>query len=402
MAPSDRAVTGRQPLEVADIIRRFGDAYVQGRRMPFKHLKVMHHIRYCRTAVMGGHQQRCDDCGFERNAYNSCGDRHCPKCRMVNKERWLAARRKELLPSGYFHLVFTLPHGLNPIIHSNPQDLLDNLFTSVNETLQSFAGDPKWRLNGQLGFIGVLHTWSQTLIDHFHLHCLIPAGAWAFDRSRWNASRKRYLFRAKSLGKLFRRTYLQHLERLFAIGRLAFHGNSAPLADAEAFDRLLASLRQKTWIVYAKRPFAGPEKVLDYLGRYTHRVAISNHRLVAMTETTVTFRYKDRRRANRNRLMTVAVDEFIRRFLLHVLPPRFVKIRYFGFMFHREKRTNIALIREQMGTEPADSQSEHFEDVQKIMLRLTGIDIYRCPHCGNGRMVRTFRIPRSSPVRDPP
>jgi len=402
MAPSERGITGRQPLEVSDIIRRHGDAYIKGRRLPFKHLKVMHHIRYCRSAVMGGHQQRCDSCGFEQNAYNSCGDRHCPKCRMVSKERWLTARRKELLPTGYFHLVFTLPHDLNPIIHCNPRDLLDNLFASVNETLQTFAGDPRWRLNGQLGFIGVLHTWSQTLIDHFHLHCLVPAGAWAFDRSRWNASRKRYLFRARSLAKLFRRTYLQRLEYLFARNKLAFHGSIASLADGEAFDRLMMSLRQKTWIVYAKRPFAGPEKVLDYLGRYTHRVAIANHRLVSMTEEAVTFKYKDRRRGNRTRSMTVTVDEFIRRFLLHVLPPRFVKIRYFGFMFHRDKRKNIALIREQMGAAQANSEPEPSEDVREIMLRLTGIDIGQCPHCVNGRMIRTFKIPRSTPVRDPP
>lgn len=402
MPPSDRTVAGRQPLEVADIIRRHGDAYVKERRLPFKHLKVMHHIRYCRTAVMGGHQQQCDSCGFERNAYNSCGDRHCPKCRMVSKERWLAARQRELLPTGYFHLVFTLPHDLNPVIHCNPRELLDNLFASVNQTLQTFAGDPRWRLNGTLGFIGVLHTWSQTLIDHFHLHCLVPAGAWSFDRSRWNASRKRYLFRAKSLARLFRRIYLQHLKELYAGNRLRFYGTTAALADRAAFDRMMAALRRKPWIVYAKRPFAGPEKVLDYLGRYTHRVAIANHRLVSMTRETVTFRYKDRRRDSRKRSMTLAADEFIRRFLLHVLPPRFVKIRYFGFMFHRDKGKNIALIREQMGMPMAAIEPADWEDARQIMLRVVGIDIHGCPHCDAGRMMPMFKIPRSNPIRDPP
>lgn len=402
MRPSDGIETGRQPLEVAHILKRHGDAYAANHRLPLKHLKAMHHIRNCRTAMMGGHRHQCNRCGFERNAYNSCGDRHCPKCRTLAKERWLDARRRELLPTGYFHLVFTLPHDLNPVIHCNPGQLLNNLFGSVNETLQAFAADPKWRLNGQLGFVGVLHTWSQTLIDHFHLHCLVPAGAWSLDRSRWAPSRKKYLFRAKSLAKQFRKTYLRQLKVLYDRGELNFHGLCAPLADPEQFGRFMAALRNKQWIVYAKAPFAGPAQVLDYLGRYTHRVAIANHRLLSMDDGKVIFSYKDRSQDNRTRRMTLTAEEFIRRFLLHVLPPRFVKIRYFGFLFHRDKRRNIALLRSLMEA-PADPVKEPLtENVQQIMLRLTGIDIDSCPHCGQGQMVVLFNIPKGSRIRDPP
>jgi len=398
MRPSD----GRQALEVAHIFQRHGDSYASRHRLPLKHLKAMHHIRYCRTAMMGGHKQQCNQCGFERNAYNSCGDRHCPKCRTLAKERWLDARRRELLPCGYFHLVFTLPHDLNPVIHCNPRKLLNNLFGSVNETLQVFAGDPRWRLIGQLGFIGVLHTWSQTLIDHFHLHCLIPAGVWSFDRSRWVPSRKKYLFGAKSLAKQFRKTYINHLQELNENGELTFHGRIASLADRKEFDRLIAALRKKQWIVYAKAPFAGPEQVLDYLGRYTHRVAISNHRLLSMDDGHVTFSYKDRTKNNRTRRMTVTVDEFIRRFLLHVLPPRFVKIRYFGFLFHRDKHRNIALIRSLMEASIKPGKEAPVEDAQQIMLRLTGIDILACPQCNKGEMIVLVKIPKGTRVRDPP
>ncbi len=397
MTPSDSALAGHQPLEIADIIGRYGDAYIKDHRLPVKHLKVLHHIRYCRTAMMGGHQQQCNTCGFQRNAYNSCGDRHCPKCRTLSKERWLEARKAELLPTGYFHLVFTLPHDLNPIIHCNPGALLDCLFSSVNETLQTFAADTRWRLVGQLGFIGVLHTWSQTLMDHFHLHCLVPAGVLSFNKTRWVASRKKYLFRAKSLAKQFRKTYIGHLEQLYSDGELDFYGNTTP----EGFPGLITTLKAKKWIVYAKAPFAGPEQVLGYLGRYTHRVAISNHRLVSIDDEQVTFTYKDRSDENRSRQMTVSADEFIRRFLLHVLPPRFVKIRYFGFLFHRDKHRNIALIRALLGDQAVMAASV-VEDAQQIMLRLTGIDIHCCPHCGRGQMMVMYKIPKGSRIREPP
>ena len=393
--------TGRQGPEVADIIRLYGDDYTKNYRVPFKHLKVMAHIQYCRTAMMGGHQHQCNQCGFERNAYNSCGDRHCPKCRTLSKERWLDARKAELLPTGYFHLVFTLPHDLNPVIHCNPRALLGSLFGSVNETLQAFAADPKWRLKGQLGFVGVLHTWSQTLIDHFHLHCLVPAGVLSFDKAHWVSARKKYLFRAKSLAKQFRKTYITHFQHLYDHGELRFYGSTTPTGNAEGFAGLIATLKAKKWIVYAKAPFAGPEQVLDYLGRYTHRVAISNHRLLSMNDRQVTFTYKDRSDDNRTRQMTLTAQEFIRRFLLHVLPPRFVKIRYFGFLFHRDKRRNITLIRTLMDAQVAITEPV-VENAQQIMLRLTGFDIHRCPHCGKGKMIVILKIPKGSILRDSP
>lgn len=398
MINNDAAVstrTGRQGSEVADIINLYGDDYARNHNLSFKHLKVMHHIRYCRTSMMGGHRERCDNCGFEKNAYNSCGDRHCPKCRTIVKQRWIEARNSELLPTGYFHLVFTLPHELNPVIHCNPAILLGNLFASVNETLQAFAADPRWRLGGQLGFIGVLHTWTQTLMDHFHLHCLIPAGVLALDKSRWIPSRKKYLFGVKSLAKQFRKTYVGHLQRLYDNDDLAFFGNCAATGTPDGFAKLTATLRSKDWIVYAKRPFGGPAQVIDYLGRYTHRVAISNHRILSIDNEQVTFTYKDRSDKNLTKKMTLSADEFIRRFLLHVLPPRFVKIRYFGFLFHRDKRKNILLILVFLNAKPEHVERVD-ESVEQIMMRLTGIDIGCCPHCGKASMDVIMKIPKGS------
>ena len=389
----------RQGPEMADIFRLYGEDYTQNHSVPFKHLKVMHHIIHCRTAMMGGHKEQCNHCRFEKNAYNSCGDRHCPKCRTLVKERWLEARNSELLPTGYFHLVFTLPHDLNPIIHCNPEVLMGNLFSSVNETLQAFAADPRWRLVGQLGFIGVLHTWTQTLMDHFHLHCLIPAGVLAFDKSGWVPSREKYLFGVKSLAKLFRRTYMSHLKSLYENDALRFYGKSTATGTAEGFAGMLATLRSKDWIVYAKRPFAGPEQVLDYLGRYTHRVAISNHRILSIDNDQVTFTYKDRSDKNLTKKMSLSADEFIRRFFLHVLPARFVKIRYFGFLFHRDKRKNIILIRIFIDAK-AEYAEPSGESVEQIMIRLTGVDIGCCPKCGKGRMVVVMKILKGSIMRD--
>jgi hypothetical protein len=307
------------------------------------------------------------------------------------KEKWLNDRKAELLPCGYFHLVFTLPHDLNPIIVYNKRILLDILFQAVNETLRAFARDPQWRLKGQLGFIAVLHTWSQTLMDHFHLHCLIPAGALSFKKDRWIPSRKNFLFRTGSLAKEFRNRYIRLLEAAFNKDKILF---PAKTGTSEGFNNLIKHLKTKQWIVYAKRPFAGPEKVLEYLGRYTHRVAISNHRIVSIDDGRITFSYKDRFDGNKRKLMSLKANEFIRRFLLHVLPQGFVKIRYFGFMFHRDKQKNIELIRRLVGAVTVLTEKGK-ETIQQIMLRVTGIDISLCPHCGKGRMVPVVKIPRS-------
>ena len=385
-------ITDNSP-EVADIFRAYGKDYLKNHTVPYSHKKVMHHITVCRTAELGGHIEQCDRCGFQRNAYNSCRDRHCPKCQSLVKEKWLNDRKAELLPCGYFHLVFTLPHELNPIILCNKTVTLAILFAAVSETLQAFARDPQWRLEGQLGFMAVLHTWSQTLMDHFHLHCIVPGGALSADKTRWAPARDSYLFRVESLAKEFRKRYLQKLEKAFLHGKLIFPGNTQIYGCRRRFKTLLQSLFRTTWIVYAKRPFAGPEQVLEYLGRYTHRVAISNNRIVSMENGKVTFTYKDRKCNNEVKNMTLDVHEFIRRFLLHVLPEGFMKIRYFGFLANTNKKTCIPLLRNLIDP-TAQCPESVAETLQEMMLRLTGDDISCCPQCQKGKMVNVQTLPK--------
>ena len=385
-------ITDNSP-EVADIFRAYGKDYPKNHTVPYSHKKVMHHITVCRTAELGGHIEQCDRCGFQRNAYNSCRDRHCPKCQSLVKEKWLNDRKAELLPCGYFHLVFTLPHELNPIILCNKTVALAILFAAVSETLQAFARDPQWRLEGQLGFMAVLHTWSQTLMDHFHLHCIVPGGALSADKTRWAPARDSYLFRVESLAKEFRKRYSQKLEKAFLHGKLIFPGNTQIYGCRRKFKTLLQSLSRTTWIVYAKRPFAGPEQVLEYLGRYTHRVAISNNRIVSMENGKVTFTYKDRKCNNEVKNMTLDVHEFIRRFLLHVLPEGFMKIRYFGFLANTNKKTCIPLLRNLIDP-TAQCPESVAETLQEMMLRLTGDDISCCPQCQKGKMVNVQTLPK--------
>jgi hypothetical protein len=383
--------------EVADIFRVYGNDYLKNHSLPYAHKKVMRHITVCRTAELGGHIEQCDSCGFQRNAYNSCRDRHCPKCQCLVKEKWLNDRKAELLPCGYFHLVFTLPHELNAIILCNKTVTLAILFAAVSGTLQAFARDPQWRLEGQLGFIAVLHTWSQTLTDHFHLHCLVPGGALSFDKTRWVPARESYLFRVESLAKELRKRYLQKLEEAFVDEKLIFPGNTQIYGCRRKFKKMIQSLFQITWIVYAKRPFAGPEQVLEYLGRYTHRVAISNNRIVSITNDKVTFTYKDRKNNDEVKTMVLDADEFIRRFLLHVLPNGFMKIRYFGFLANTNKKKCVPLLRKLIDPS-AQLPDKISETVQEMMLRLTGEDITCCPQCQKGRMVKLRKL--SKPTVD--
>ncbi len=333
----------RQP-EVADVFRMYGDDYRQKYNISSEKHQAMRLIEMCRTSALGGHTAACDNCGVERNAYNSCRNRHCPKCQTLVKEKWLNARKSELLPCPYFHNVFTLPHELNPLILVNMKIMMGILFAAVKETLQAFARDPQWRLEGQLGFISVLHTWNQKLLDHFHLHCIIPAGALSFDKKKWIMGREEYLFKVESLGKEFRNRYLSKLEKTYEKGELRFTGNSKSFADKQNFMNLIKKLRGKQWITYSKRPFGGPEQVLEYLGRYTHRVGITNNRILSIDDGHVTFSYQDRADDNKQKELTIKAEEFIRRFLLHILPKGFMKIRYFGFLGHANKRTAIPLI----------------------------------------------------------
>lgn len=388
-----------QRLEIADIFRRHGPEYRKRQRLSTEKLRVMGHIERCRTEALGGHVEACASCGATEISYNSCRDRHCPKCQTLAKERWLAARKAELLPCGYFHLVFTLPHALNSLVLDNMAIMLGIFFAAVNETLQEFASHPRWRLNGRIGCIAVLHSWNQLLLDHFHLHCLVPAGALASDRSRWIKARRKFLFRTDSLAKEFRKRYLDRLQKLYDQGKLKLAGENADrFSNPEAFKSFLDQLRCRTWVVYAKAPFAGPEQVLEYLGRYTHRVAISNDRIKGMDEQAVTFSYRDRRQSGEaRREMTVDAHEFIRRFLLHSLPSRFMKIRYFGFLAHTRKTVCLPLIRQLMGVKVVNPPNSRVpEGPREMMMRVLGVDIALCQKCGKGRMVPVERL---SPVR---
>jgi hypothetical protein len=378
----------KQP-EVADIFREYGQQYRQNHLLSSDQYKAMRHIEICRTAILGGHIEKCDQCGYQHNAYNSCRNRHCPKCQTLVKEQWLNDRKAELLPCPYFHNVFTLPHELNPLILTNKKVMLAILFAATKETLQVFARDPQWRLIGQLGFISVLHTWNQKLMDHFHLHCIIPAGVLSFDKKKWIAARTKYLFKVESLAKEFQKRYLNKLEKAYGQGKL----KASAYTDKKNFDRLINILWDKQWITYSKQPFGGPEQVLEYLGRYTHRVAITNNRIVSIGDGKITFIYRDRSDENKMKEMTLKSEEFIRRFLLHILPRGFMKIRYFGFLAHTNKKTTIPLLRQLINPD-AELSEKIKETVQEMMLRLTGVDICRCPECGKGQMVRIKELPK--------
>ncbi len=371
--------------EVADIFRLYGKAYREQNFLPYKKLKVMHKIEICRTARLGGHVEQCDQCGFERIAYNSCRDRHCPKCQTMVKEKWLNDRKAELLPCNYFHLVFTIPHELNPIILLNPKLMLSNLFTAVSQTLHAFGRDPQWKVKGQLGFICVLHTWSQKLTDHFHIHCIIAGGALSFDKKRWIPSNKSYLFRVQSLSKEFKKQYLGLFEKAYSDNALSLPGNLVKYNSKKQFSRFIRSLFMVKWRTHAERPFAGPEQVLEYLGRYTHRVAISNNRIKSIDNDQVCFEYRDRTDNNTVKTMTVSAHVFIRRFLLHVLPENFMKIRYYGFLSHRNKKQSVKIIRQLI--EPDATLPQKIEETYlEMMQRLTGKDLLCCPNCKKGRM----------------
>ena len=378
-------VAEKATFEVADVFRLYGKTYRNTHRLLLEHRKVMDAIERCRTSALGGHVHRCDQCDYEHSFYNSCRDRHCPKCQTMAKEKWLSNRKAELLPVSYFHVVFTLPHELNPLILCNKFLMLDILFAAVNDTLKAFAKDPQWRVEGRLGFIAVLHTWSQTLIDHFHLHLLIPAGV-IDNQGQFKPLRESFLFRNDSMAKLFCKRYVKRLQRAYNKDHIQWYGQTQKFKDPKSFKELICACQEKEWIIYTKEPFDGPIQVLKYLGRYTHRVAICNNRIVSIDKGKVIFTYKDRKHDNAIRTLPLNADEFIRRFLLHVLPDGFMKIRYFGFLSSCIKRKSITLIRSQLGIDES-FRPPLKESVQEMMLRLTGIDIRKCPRCKTGNLV---------------
>jgi hypothetical protein len=371
---------------VADVFRSGWKAYVGAHRV-LHHLKqVARHIMDCRTAALGGRLHRCDACGAEVPLYNSCRDRHCPTCQTLRKQRWLEQRRAEVLPVPYFHVVFTLPHALNPLIAANRALLLGELFGTVNWVLQHFAADPQWKLRGQLGFIAVLHTWTQRLTAHYHLHCLVAGGAWNASEGVWRSANSRYLFGKDALASAFRARFIRRLEALHRSGKLRVDGDpAAGLADPAAWDALIQRLWRSKWIVYPKATARNPEQALDYLGRYTHRVAISDHRILAVKDSQVTFSWRDRADGNSEKTMTIPCVDFIGRFLLHVLPGGFQKVRAYGWLAQRHKTATLAAIRAALGAQPPSPPPEDETAPERIQ-RLTGVDVTRCPICAAGHL----------------
>jgi hypothetical protein len=388
----------RPALEVADIFRRHGNAFrsaQHGRLSPEQH-RVMAAIEACRTATLGGHVEQCDDCRMVRIAYNSCRNRHCPKCQGLARVQWLADRQADLLPVPYFHIVFTVPAAIAAIALQNKAVVYDILLKTAAETVRVIAADPK-HLGAETGMIAILHTWGQTLMHHPHAHCVVPGGGLAPD-GRWVACRPNFFLPVHVLSRLYRRLFLQRLQAAFDQGELVFFGNLVRLVEPAAFARHLAPLRHVEWNVYAKRPFGGPQQVLEYLGRYIHRVAIANSRLLGCENGRVRFRWKDYRADNKSKVMTLDADEFIRRFLLHVLPKGFRRIRHFGFLANACRAAKLPAIRAALqAPEPAPTVEP--ADYRERYATLTGHRIDLCPICG-GRMVEIGFWPRS-PSRRP-
>lgn len=394
--PTRTAPAESVSCELADVFRRYGEAYLNTHPLTRAQRKAAWAITHCRTAALGGHREWCEACGFERYLYHSCRNRHCPKCQSTATAAWVAARQEELLPVPYFHNVFTLPHELNPLIlfsQRNRRALLGLLFDATAQTLLEFG---RSELGGKIGFTLVLHTWDQRLRAHFHLHGLIASGALADDGTRWIAGGRQFLFPVRGLSKMFRAKYLDGLAALLEAGELDVPPQLAELADVQARRRLLRRWRKKPWVVYSQAPFAGPRKLLDYLGRYTHRVAIGNHRILSCEGGQVRYRYRDRRDGDRLKTDVIPAEEFLQRFLQHVLPDRLLRIRHYGLLANRGKRKHLAQCRELLGARPPDANDQP-QTAAEWMRALLGIDIARCPGCG-GQLHREL-LPRS--VRSP-
>jgi hypothetical protein len=378
----------RSGLEVADVFRRSGDAYRQhhGASLCAAQRRVMTAIELCRTAALGGHIEQCDRCDHQRICYNSCRDRHCPKCQSMARAQWLEDRQSELLDTQYFHVVFTLPQSIAGIAYQNKEKVYNILFKTASETLRTIAADPK-HLGAQIGFFAVLHTWGQNLLHHPHLHCVVAGGGISLDGTRWISCRPDFFLPVPVLARLFRRLFLSSLKNAFDAGELQFLSSHEPLRARRAFLRHVAQARQTEWVVYAKPPFAGPDHVLRYVARYTHRVAISNNRLLALDDGQVQFRWKDYRNGGQIKTMALAADEFIRRFLLHVLPEGFQRIRYYGFLANRYRQQKLALCRQLLHMPPCEPSNEVKKDYRDRYEELTGTSLRTCPACHQGHMV---------------
>src|SRR5712692_2268883 len=388
----------RPPFEVADLVRTAGTAFIERNRrwIRWTHIKVLLAIARCRTAALGGHLDECTRCGHRATiSYNSCRNRHCPKCQAGARDRWIAARRRELLPTRYVHVVFTLPQRLAPLALQNKKVVFDLLFRTSAETLLEVARDPR-HLGAEIGFFSVLHTWSQKLGLHPHVHCVIPSGGLSLDHTHWVPSRNRFFLPREVLRRVFRGKFVDALQQAFRDGQLCFQGGLTLLAQPKTFAAWLRPLFRKDWIVYLKPPFGGPEYVLQYLGRYTHRVAISNHRLVSFADGRVTFRWRDSAHHNEQKLTALSHDKFLRRFLLHLLPQGFVRIRHFGFLACRRRSTTLPLCFQLLGAAQEALSEEHTSSTEDAP------DLYRCPKCGGPMKVIERLTAAEIQLRSPP
>jgi hypothetical protein len=381
----------RPKLEVADVFHRYGEAYRQqhGTSLSTAQRRVMTAVEVCRTAALGGHVEQCDSCDHKRVFYNSCRNRHCPKCQSLARAEWIEDRLSEILDCEYFHLVFTVPEEIANVAYQNKKVVYGILFRAAAESLRTIAADHR-HLGGEIGFFSVLHTWGQNLLHHPHLHVVATGGGLSPDGTEWIPCRPGFFLPVRVLSRLFRRLFLADLQKAFNSGQLQFFSSLQELKSRLAFARYLAPGANKDWVVYAKRPFAGPQQVLDYVGRYTHRVAISNNRLLGIDDKQVSFLWKDYRNNHQHKVMTLAADEFIRRFLLHVLPEGFQRIRYYGFLGNRFRRQKLAQCRQLLGmalSEVASCEATAKEDYRDRHQRITGYSLRECPICHRGRMV---------------
>lgn len=393
--------SGNRPaLELADIVKACEQDYRAVHRLPVYHDRVLRALVNCRTAALGGFKYQCDTCQHVTIQYASCRNRHCPRCQTLAGTRWVERQCHDLLDIEYWHAVFTLPHEINRVAQWHPKLVYKLLFQAASQTLLEFGRNPRW-LGGNIGITMVLHTWGQNLSRHIHVHCIVTGGAQSLDGQRWIAGNPQFLFPTRALSRVFRGKYLEGLEQAHRAGELSRPDERGlNLDDSDVFDTLLTRLRSQDWVVYAKPPFAGAEKVVNYLGRYTHRVAISNHRLVDFDGKQVRFRWRDYAHGNEKKIMSLSADEFIRRFLLHVLPRGFMRIRHYGLQANRDRQKRLAQCRQLIGQ--AEPITREAESVEEMMLRLTGIDITACPKCQTGKLRQTQCLLPVRPVKPIP
>ena len=371
--------------EVQEIFQQYGQAFLHNRKLPTNVRKAMSAIEHCRTGALGAHTYSCDECGYSRISYNSCRNRHCPKCQTLSKEQWIDARKDDLLNVRYFHVVFTIPNTLNGLTFQNQRMLYMILFKSASETLQELAANKKY-LGARLGFTSILHTWGQNLMLHPHIHCIVPGGG-LNSINQWINTKKKFFIPAKVLSRKFRGKFLYYMKQAYSENELKFYGKQEYLSDDHQFQTLMSSLYEIDWVVYCKPPFKNAGYVVEYLGRYTHRVAISNNRILKIENGNITFKWRDYRDDKKNKLMTVTAEEFIRRFLTHILPDRFTKIRHYGLLGSRNKTTRLKLCKKLTNTRENPKPKEKASYLQ-LLNKITGKDFSICPCCRLGRLSR--------------